>query len=166
MTETRHKGLRLPARLIGKQRDLARKPLQFTWQSLLIAVALMVVLAWLVQFLARTQPFDIPLAVHFVFLGLWTSAIVGAFVSRSAWWYFVGGIAGNVLASPLYIMMLYFSEPSDLDVLGVILFFMLYTFAVFACFSGAIWCFRVGRAWMGVENIAAFFVGLGAIALF
>jgi hypothetical protein len=83
--QRRHDDKRPAARLARRQRELARRPLQFSLRSLLAATALIGVLVWLVTFLARTQPLGIPLALCLLLLGLWASVIVGAVVSQSAW---------------------------------------------------------------------------------
>jgi hypothetical protein len=64
-------------------------------------------------------------------------------------------------------LLLYFDDSGgDLRVVGVLLFLMLYVFATFACASGAIWCFRSGKRWMGAENLIAFAAGLAALGWF
>src|SRR5262249_10853186 len=66
--------------LLRRHQSLGKTPLQFTLQSLLVCMGYFGCLLWMIQFIVRTQPLDIPIVMHLWFLMLWTSAIAGAFI--------------------------------------------------------------------------------------
>jgi hypothetical protein len=87
----------------------------------------------------------ISLSLYGICFIVWASCVVSAVVSQELRWHVIGGIVGNLLVSPLYVMMFNLSGPDDdLRVLSAILFLMMYFFASFACLTGGVRCIRRG----------------------
>jgi hypothetical protein len=98
--------------------------------------------------------------VHIWFLALWASIISGVIISRSAWWYIVGGIAGLGAALP-FLLYIFVHDIQGMPLLT--LWSILFVFAMFAHLGEGIG--RIRSDWMvlGVANVAAFMLSVAAI---
>jgi hypothetical protein len=147
--------------LLRRQHALSRRPLQFTLRSLLLCTGFVACLAWLVQFIIRTEPLGIPIVMHIWFLVLWTSVIGGAIFTENAWSYLVAGLIGVLLASPLLIDI-YINDLEPIPLLAG--WSTSFAFAVFANLGGAVWCMRHKYQRTAALNLMAFLFSILLVA--
>jgi hypothetical protein len=144
----------LVSRMLRRHQQMAGGSFQFSLRSLLISITFFCLWLGLVCFLTAIRPRDISLPVHCWITALWGGIIVGAVVSRNAWYYFLGGAIGNALASPLTLVILAHDRR---DALPFITFWwMSFVFAACASLVGGIYCVVRGKLLVGIENIIAF----------
>jgi hypothetical protein len=132
--------------------EAAEPRIHFSLKTLFLGIFFFCYFVWFGTLVIPKLPQDAPPSfwvVQMCFVALWISLIVGSFVLGSAWWYVVGGCAGNVLASPISFAALHQQQ------FAVLFWWMLMVFALFGCLVGGVACLRNEKYKMGVENLMA-----------
>lgn len=127
---------------------------QFSLRTLLISITFFCFWLGMVCVLTTIRPREIPVSIHYWIAFLWACIIVGAIVSQTAWYYFLGGVIGNMLASPLTLIVFHNDQSEFLPL--TTFWWMSFAFATFACLTGGMYCVQQGKLLVGIANIVAF----------
>jgi hypothetical protein len=144
----------LVARMLRRQRQMDSGSFQFSLRLLFITITFFCFWLGLVCLLTALRPAEVPLSMHYWITALWACIIIGALLSQSAWYYFLGGAIGSALVSPLTLMIFVHDRWGVLPL--ATFWWMSFVFATCACLSGGIDCLRRGKVLVGVVSILAF----------